>query len=250
MALPDDPQLDREYDPDSLIGLLGRGSTAGSKLYRLYYGKPPGCSVGNEFNKRNMERLKSLRQTQPEEKAQTAAKMPAKHQVQIRIPKVGRAQSRALPPQCSQKGRRAASCIIASLQRDAEELQSMRLPAPSGPLLDDNEKARLASLMQYRGEPPDASSSIALQYDGTRSPAQLRELRMLENLFSEVLKEIHQVKMDIAAKISCSDGSLRAQSNIRKAQSDLKFKVQELGRIDALIQQTEAGGPEWTRPRT
>ena len=62
----------------------------------------------------------------------TAAKMPAKHQVQIRIPKVGRAQSRALPPQCSQKGRRAASCIIASLQRDAEELQSMRLPAPSG----------------------------------------------------------------------------------------------------------------------
>lgn len=110
----------------------------------------------------------------------------------------------------------------------------------AGPLLDDKEKARLASLMQYRGEPPDASGKIAVQYDATRSPAQLREIRMLEGLFSEVLNEIQLLKQDIVGSISCSDGNIRDQSNIRKLQSNLKFKVQELGRVDALIQQTQS----------
>lgn len=126
-----------------------------------------------------------------------------------------------------------------------EQLNSIARLRPAllpcaGPLLDDKEKARLASLMQYRGEPPDASGKIAVQYDATRSPAQLREIRMLEGLFSEVLKEIHLLKQDIASSISCSDGTIRDQSNIRKLQSNLKFKVQELGRVDALIQQTES----------
>lgn len=59
--LEENLQLEREYDPDSLIGLLGRGSTAGSKLYRLYYGKPPGASVGNNYSRQNMERLRSFK---------------------------------------------------------------------------------------------------------------------------------------------------------------------------------------------
>ena len=58
-AVEDSPSVERDYDPDGLIGLLGRGSTAGSKLYRLYYGKPPGADVGNEYSKRNLERLRS-----------------------------------------------------------------------------------------------------------------------------------------------------------------------------------------------
>ena len=112
----------------------------------------------------------------------------------------------------------------------------------AGPLLDDKEKARLASLMQYRGEPPDASAQVAVRYDPTKSPAQMRETKMLERLFSEVLQEIQLLKQDVAGMISCSNGNLRDQSNIRRLQSDLKFKVQELGRIDALIQQTEVSG--------
>ncbi len=92
-------------------------------------------------------------------------------------------------------------------------------------------------MMQYRGEPPDASASCAIHYDGSKTLAQLREIHMLEKLFSEVLEEIQFVKHEIAACLSCSDGGIRAQSNIRKMQSNLKFKVQELGRLDALIQQ-------------
>ncbi len=60
-AVEDKTSVERDYDPDGLIGLLGRGSNAGSKLYRLYYGKPPGADVGNEYSKRNLERLKSCK---------------------------------------------------------------------------------------------------------------------------------------------------------------------------------------------
>ncbi|KAK9841491.1 hypothetical protein WJX74_006700 [Apatococcus lobatus] len=241
--LEDTQQLEREYDPDSLIGLLGRGSTAGSKLYRLYYGKPPGASVGNTYNKHNMDRLRSFKSASTTKSSADEKPLSRSTPPEVRVPRVGRPGKRAEPHPDSDKGRRPAAIILANLEREAEELSSMQPPAPSGPLLDDKEKARLASLMQYRGAPPDASAKIAVQYDPTKSPGQLREIRMLERLFSEVLHEIQLLKQDIAGRISCSDENLRDQSNVRKLQGDLKFKVQELGRIDALIQQTEVSSP-------
>lgn len=58
--------------------------------------------------------------------------MPKSKPLGVKVPKVGRPGPRAHSLPESDKGRRPASIILASLERDAEELSSMPLPAPSG----------------------------------------------------------------------------------------------------------------------
>jgi len=168
-----------------LYNLLGRGSPAGRALFNIYNGDSAGRRAGSEFHGRNKQahERKLSKGWQPSE-SYPSTPPPGPGNIKapkVAVPRVGRGtddSSRELVDergrtyfhyQLRYGGRKSKAEIIQEVEK--EWANPSPQPASKRPLLDDKEKDRLATLMRWRGKPPE----VALLANHTHAHTNMHE---------------------------------------------------------------------------
>lgn len=143
---------------------LHRDTAAGKALFAIYGGNKESWDAGTSYSARNRRRLAMLRAAGwvPPQVAPPPKAAPPKPKVALpRFGGISPASSSSTPAVAAVPRRRPAAQILSELRAAADEEAASQGPLPSGPLLDDAEKERLALMMQYRGKPPAAAAAAA-----------------------------------------------------------------------------------------
>ena len=154
-----------------------------------------------------------------------ATKPAAPPRAEVRVPRVGRPRSTA-PAAPAIPARKPLEQIRLEMETDAELNRTAGPPLPSGPLLDEREKQRCASLMEFRGRLPAPPRAPA------GAPRQPRtEVEVLEEMFDRVVAEIDERKRFLEEM----SGRGRDKEFRAMMQGEIADRVRELDRLDRLI---------------
>eukprot|EP00775_Hariotina_reticulata_P013197 gene13197-13328_t len=249
-----------KLDGDALWQLLGRDTTAGKALYNIYNSDNlHGRATGLIFSEKNRQLFKKLA-TKTSAAALSAGPTkdtPSQKQQKptVAVPRF-KSKAAASPTSPATDNlahlprRRNGQQILACMAADAEQAWG-RSPAPTGPLLDEQEKERCALLMQHKGRLPSGSDLTGkAKAGGVRHGQQvlhksihladsdplLRRRKMLQQRFQEVAAEIEEREEFISTMQQL--GQLKEQ-HVAIVRGEVAAKVRELGQLDQQISQLD-----------
>ncbi|KAK9810091.1 hypothetical protein WJX72_004668 [[Myrmecia] bisecta] len=215
---------------------LGRHTAAGALLFNLYNGDRAGRNAGNLFSERNRQSFRARPARTPSAAGSGKPAPCTRATAKVSVPKFrskGEEENKA--PGLG-RGRRRADVILQNTLQSEELERTRPPPPPKGPLLDDMEKERCATLMQYRGKPPELpplDEMRSLKLKAYNSPAQ-SERAQLQELFESVRQEIEDRKTFLEDMRSLSKQS-EYNAHAARVKPEIQERVKELERIDDLI---------------
>lgn len=247
---PKKPRPLQPFWPDSsppvpLLKLPGRETSAGRALFALFNGYDLARKRGNLYSDCNAARLRRHPPNlhPPESKA---PQRPLPQKRTVKVPRFRRRHQTIKPSECETHhgvGKRKASDILRQLRIDLEHKE---LPMQSNkPLLDDKEKARLASLFEWSGRLDKdqlMANVAALTSQPPKSNHRMRAQKVpqgsvqeMENMVDQIAKEIQEREEFIREM----DKLGQAEKYKGRVRFEIQQRVKEMEKLDKLIKSEE-----------